>query len=315
MQEMSIPVRVFARTYDPAGPEAFEFFPVAAFYWVEPQDGGPVGQNSHGQIKMPPRPAPDALVNVIIPFYRGDRQNLRLVGVQPVQNLWQLFGDPRPQNAECLFARVEYEEGGRTVEEEFYGIYDWNQTPSGIFVQTNWGFGRLFACRAERGQLDALRQTFMQIPASLRFNPQWGQLRDQILQQLRGGFDAQVQNFYATLEAQKQMSRQITAHNDHLIAQRNAQVNASLEQQRQLNEQRSQYNYTPQDAWGDAMMGRTAYHDPNSAAGNYHYEHGHPAYTYTDGQGGWYSTDDPLDNPNTHRNGNWTLTDPLKPGR
>jgi hypothetical protein len=178
-------------------------------------------------------------------------------------------------------------------------------------VQTNWGFGRLISFRAARGRLDPLRETFWRITGSLRVNPQWRQLREQIQQQLNQGFQDQVAAFYANLRAQQETSRQNMAYNDRLIEQRNAQVDAGIRHQQQLNQERSQSHYTANDAFGDTLMGRTAYPDPNSAEGNYHYEYGgNNTNVYTDGQGNWYSTPDPLDNPNDHSDRTWTRVEP-----
>nr|MBA3321745.1 hypothetical protein [Pyrinomonadaceae bacterium] len=273
MQHTNLPALVYAAAFNPNGVESFEFFPTQAFFWLEGDYGTvPIGQNSHGLVRMPPRPAPDALANLVIPNFRGDRQNLRVTGVWPVPNLWQIFNDPPPQQGESLMARVEYEEHGRAIEEEFYGVCEWVPASG----QLNWGFGRLFSFRAERGQLDALRETFWRIAGSLQPNPQWKQLYEQIAQQLMAGFNVRVGQTYERFAREREMGRQNIAYNEQLNNQRTAQVNASIEQQRQLNHERSQHHYTPQDAFGDALMGRTAFHDPNSTEGNYHYEQGHP---------------------------------------
>ncbi|HEX8179417.1 MAG TPA: hypothetical protein VF525_07730 [Pyrinomonadaceae bacterium] len=311
-QHTNLPVLVHAATFNPNGMEAFEFLPTQAFYWLAGDYGQvPIGQNAHGLVRMPPRPAPDALATLVIPYFRGDRANLRVVGVQPVANLWQVFNDPPPQQGESLMAYVEYVEQGRAIEEEFYGVYEWVPTQSGAL---NWGFGRLICFRAERGRLDDLRETFWQIAGSLQPNPQWRARCQQITQQLQAGFDAYIGGIKRKLDAEKEFGRRIIAYNDQLIQQRNDQVDASIARQRQLNHERAAYNYTAQDAFNDALIGRTAYIDPNSASGNYHYEHdGNNTYVYTDGQGNWYSTPDPLDNPNDHRNGNWTLARQVTP--
>lgn len=312
-QHTNLPAKVYAATFNPNGVESFEFLPIQAFFWLEGDYGlVAIGENGHGLVRMPPRPAPDALASLVIPHFRGDRQNLRVTGVQPVANLWQIFNDPPPQRGESLMARVEYEEHGRAIEEEFYGVCEWVPATGGAL---NWGFGRLICFRAERGQLDAMRETFWQIAGSLQPNPQWKQLYEQIVQQLMAGFNVRIQETYARFEREKEMSRQNIAYNDHLIAQRSAQVSASIEQTRQQNQQRSQTPYTPQDAAGDAMMGRAAFHDPNSAEGNYHYAYGHPQHVFTNEQGEFYYTNDPMDNPNQHMNGNWVPAKPVEPGR
>lgn len=308
MQHTNLPASVYAVAFNPHGAEAFEFLPKQVFFWLEGDYGiVPIGQNAHGLVRMPPRSAPDALANLVIPHFRGDRQNFRVTGVQPVSNLWQVFNDP--QQGESLMARVEYDERGRAIEEEFYGVCDWVPATGGAL---NWGFGRLFCFRAERGQLDAMRQTFWQIAGSLQPNPQWQQLYDQIARELMSGVVRVNEGHHHRFRQERIQSEQNIAYNHQLNEQRNARVNASIEQQRQANQERSQHQYTRQEAFGDALVHQTAFHDPNSASGNYHYEQGNPAYTYYNERGEWYSTDDPNDDPNRHLNGNWTPAQQVK---
>jgi hypothetical protein len=273
-QHTSLPALVYATTFNPNGAEVFEFLPTQAFFWLDNDyDAVPVGQNAHGLVRMPPTPPPDALVNLVIPAFRRERRNLRVAYVRPVQNLWQFFNDPPPQNGQGVMARVEYEENGRAIEEEFYGVYDWNQTSGGTIMQTNWGFGRLACFRAERARLDAARETFWRIAGSLQANPQWRQLYEQGTRQLMSEFAARVVENATT---QQRVSR-VGSHSGS----------------------------NTRGEFGDSLLNRTAYHDPNSSAGNYHFEPGSPEYVWTDGQGNFYSTNDPKDNPNQHRNGNW----------
>lgn len=311
MEHTDAPVQAHAITFNPNGVESFEFLPQQLFFWLEIDYGSvPIGHNRHGLIRMPPMPAPKALAELVIPSLRGDRQNLRVTDVRPMQNLWQLFNDPPPPQGECLMVRVEYEEHGATIEEEFYGVYSWNRGS-----QLNWGFARLFCFRAARGQLDALRETFWQIAGSLQFNPQWNQLHTQILQQLKGTFMSGIEGYYNRLAIEQNMVANNIANNARINAQRNAQVIASIEQTRQQNQERSQYHYTPQDAAGDTLLNRTAYHDPNNSAGNPHYVEGNPKYVKTDGQGNFRTSDDPTYDPGHYEDGNWFDAEPIKPGR
>lgn len=314
MQHTNLPALVYAATFNPNGAECFEFLPTQAFFWLEGDYGiVPIGQNAHGLVRMPPRPAPDALANLVIPQLRGDRQNLRIVGAHPVANLWQATNDPPPQvQSEGVVARVEYEEQGLAFEEEFYGMCAWVPATGGAL---NWGFGRLFCFRAERGQLDHVRQTFWQIAGSLRPNPRWGQLYDQIAQQLMSGVVVHNKAVVRGIYALSEIGRRNMAYNEQLRNQRTAEVNASIERQRQQNHERSQHTYTAHDAFADALGGQTPYHDPNSAAGNYHYESGYPQYLWTDNQGNFYPTNDPMDNPNQHQNGYWVEAKPVKPNQ
>ncbi|HYP00117.1 MAG TPA: hypothetical protein VER76_07995 [Pyrinomonadaceae bacterium] len=311
MDHTELPVQAYAVAFNPNGVESFEFLPMQAFYWLENDYGTvPIGQNSHGLVRMPPRPAPNALAELVIPYFRGDRQHLRVTDVQPVQSLWQLFNDPPPQQGESLMARVEYVERGHDIEEEFYGVYSWNQGQ-----QLNWGFGRLFCFRAGHGQLNHMRHLFWQIAGSLQFNPQWNQLYEQILQGLKNSFMTGIGGYYDRLKREQATVQQNIANNAQINAWRNAQVDASIAETQQTIQERSQYHYTPQEAAGDALLNRTPYYDPNNAAGNPHYVEGNPQYVKTDGRGNFRTSDDPTYDPGHYEDGNWFDATPIKPGR
>ncbi len=313
MQHTNVPAQVFATAFNPNGVEAFEFFPMQAFYWIEGDlTGVPIGQNAHGLVRMPPRPAPDALANLVIPNFRGDRQNLRVTGVQREENLWGIFNDPPPQQGEGLRARVEYDERGRDIEEEFYGVYDWVPVSGSVL---NWGFGRLFSFRAERGQLEARRQTFWQIAGSLRPNPQWKQLYDQVIEKLMSGVRLRDQDIRGMLGAQIRQGEANIHYNDELIAERSVRVAESVERQRQINNALSQDTFTRQQAFGYDLRNQTPFEDPSSAAGNYHVMEGNYQYVWTDNQGGFHHTNDPTDNPNLNRPGHWVPATPVTPNR
>jgi hypothetical protein len=313
MQDTNLPALVHAATYNPKAVESFEFLPRQIFFWLEGNYGlVPIGQKGHGLIRMPPQSPPDALANLVIPYFRGDRQNLRVTSAQPMQNLWQIFNDPPPQRGEGVMARVEYEEYGRAIEEEFYGVCDYVPATGGAL---NWGFGRLFCFRAERGRLDAMRETFMRIAGSLQFNSQWGQLYDRVAQQLMDGFMIRIQETYARFEREKMMSARNLAYNDQLIKERGQRVAASVEQTQQQIWQRSQSHSNQQDVVGNLMSDTAPYNDPNSNVGNPHYAPSSAKYVWTDGQGNFHYTDDPMDNPGHYLAGSWALATPFNPNR
>ena len=316
-QHTSLPVAVYAATFNPNGTESLEFLPVEAYYWLEPNYGfDVVGQNKFGLTCMPPMPATDAMTRNVIPKYRGDRRNLRVVGVQQIPNLPQIINASDLQQAptESVAVRIEYEENGRVFEEEFYGVKTLNQAPGAGSVQINWGFARVFCFRAEKGQLDRGRNLFLRIVRSARPNPQWRQLFDQIAQQLNGQFGQRIQDGYAKLQAEAQFSQQLSAYYQEQRDRQQRDIAWKIDQQKRQQEQSPHGTYTPQDAWGDALMGRTAIHDPNNQYGNYHYETGHPEYVWTDNQGSFQSTDDPNYDPNINSDRNWVLAKKVKPG-
>jgi hypothetical protein len=301
MNHTEVPAQVYATTYDPRGTECFEFLPMQAFFWLETDYGTvPIGQNAHGSVRMPPRQAPDALANLVIPAFRRQCQGLRVTGVYQAPDIWALYKDPTPPNGQCVMARVEYEAQGQAFEEEFYGAYDWNQG-----LQLNWGFARLFCFRAARGRLEGSREKFMRIAGSVQPNRQWQQCYLQICQQLMAGFKLRISQTYERFERERQEGIRNIAHSGQLRQQRDAQVARSIEQTHRQIEQRSDYGYDRQEAFGNMLMNRTPYQDPNSSAGNYHYVEGDPKYVWTDGQGSFHPTDDPFDDPNRSRDGNW----------
>lgn len=312
MQHTNQPALVYAIAFNPQGVESFEFLPMQAFDWMEGDDmRRPIGTSLHGLMRMPPRPAPNALVELVIPQFRGDRRNLRVVGAHPVQNLWQATNDPPPQTqAEGVVARIEYDEQGRTIEEEFYGGCQWVPATLGAL---NWGFAPLFCFRAERGQLDSMRPTFWQIAGSLQRDPRWSQLYQQIAQQLMSNVIAENEAIVRQIYRDSELAGQRLAYNEKLRNERAAQLEASIEWQRQQNLERSRDQYTAKDALGDALLGRTAYRDPNSAAGNYHYESDSASYVWTNNQGEFYPTNNPTDDPNLNRDGNWVRATPVRP--
>lgn len=309
MEHTEMPARVHAVTFNPDGLECFEFLPMQVFFWLEGDFGTvPIGQlGQHGLVRMPPRPAPEALANLVIPYLRREQQNLRVTGVQSVPNLWHAFNDPPPQQGgEGIMARVEYEVAGRAIEEEFYGVYSWNQQ-----MQLNWGFGRLCCFRAGRGQLDAARPTFWQIAASLQPNPQWQQRHDQIAQQLFAGFMVRINATYARFERERQQSIATLASSAQFRIRQDAQTADSVARTHREIGERSQPQLTRQEQFGYLLRGQTLFEDPSSNAGNPHVMQGHAKYVWTDNNGTFYSTDTE-ENPNHDRPGHWVLATPVR---
>ncbi|HYP52686.1 MAG TPA: hypothetical protein VEQ42_04060 [Pyrinomonadaceae bacterium] len=316
MKFMSVPNSLYALAFNPQGAESVEFLPMEAFFWLKPDLGfySP-GQNNYGMTCMPPTDAADAMTRLVIPKYRGDRRNLRIDGVQPMPNLLRMINAEALAQlpTESVVARVEYEEEGVAFEELFFGVLNWNESPGGMGTQVNWGFARLLCFRAERGRLGGASPTLWRVARSFRYDPQWLQLCEQIRQQLNAQFQQMHAGFREQLKEQVRFSQQLSAYNQQLREQRSQSVADSVARQRQQNAERSQNNYTGSDAFGDALAGRTAYHDPNSATGNYYYDHGYYKYVYTDRQGNFHGTNDPSEDPNVNSDRNWYPATPVEP--
>ncbi len=310
-QNTSHPVVVYAAAFDPKSRASFEFLPAEPCYWLEPNYGfQAIGEQRLGLTLLPPTSADELLTRWVIPKYRGNRHNLRLVGVQPLLNLAQLLNAVELQSmaTEGVSARIEYVENACTFEEEFYACRYQFPPAYGAVTQQNWGLVRVFCCRAAFGQLDAMRQTFWNIATSLFYNPQWQELFQQISQQLHGQVVNNIQAGYDKLRTEAQFQQQLTTYYQAQRDRQNANVAWGIEQQQQKNAEHSSRRYSAQDAVGDAaFMDRTAYADPNSQTGNYHYDHGFHEWVWTDQQGTFIPTNDPNYDPNLGSDRTWIL--------
>ncbi|MBS1792230.1 MAG: hypothetical protein JSS81_00160 [Acidobacteria bacterium] len=308
MRQTAQPVTISAAAFNPHGPECFEFLPAEAFYWLEPNPGfEPIGQNKFGMINMPPMSAADAMIRLVIHKYRGGRAGFRIVGAAPIPDGARFFNAPEILQTphEAVVVRVEYEENGRRLTEEFCGLKVEQRAGGGMCVQVNWGFSRLVCYRTASDDFESNRGLFLRIMGSLRTNPNWTNLYRQTVQQLNSRFQWGAQERFAELRRQEQFQHQLTDYYQHRRDQQNANIAAGIEHQNRVNEARWDRGGAGSEGY-DPLLGRTAYHDPNSAYGNNYYDYGHHQYVWTDGQGGFYGTDDPNEDPNLGSDRNWT---------
>ena len=314
-RQYAAPFRLFARTFDPQTGSVVEFFPAATFCWIEPYMG--FGQQGHdaggGAVLLKPISAADTLTRWVIPLYRPKSLGVGVTGIHPLPQMAQYLNYTPPQGAavECVCVQIEYQENGRLIEEEFYGLkLLYSGIPSygaaGTLMQYNWGFDRLFSFRAPKGQLDAAQHEKMwSLVRSLRINPAWQQLCGQIQQQINQLFNQHLQAGYDSINAATRMSQQISAQNDQFLQhqqQRRDSEYASDQHRRQQNAQTN--DYTQNDAFGDYLMGRETYNDPYHQYGS---QHGYHEYVWTDSQGNYQYSDTANFDPNIGATTRWTL--------
>ena len=316
LQLTSNPAWVYARAYNPNGSESLEFMPNAPFYWLQPNMGfEPSGSQKFGLTLMPPSPCAEVLARWVVPAYRNNRQNLQLIKTQDIPDLARQVQALELQNIPTQGASVsvQYSENGQGFEEEWYACRYEFPPAYGAITQQNWGLVRVFCLRAAQGQLEPARNALWAIATSIFYNLQWQQLFQQITQQLNGQFVARIQDGYQKLQSEAQFQQQLSAFYQHQRDQQSANITSSIAHQHDINAQRS--NYSAQDAWADeALSGRTAYQDPNSAEGNYYYNYNHHEYVWTDGQGQFQGTDDPNLDPNIGSDRTWTLAKKVREG-
>lgn len=312
---LSFPVTAWAVAYNPNGAEAVEMFPVDAFYWLEPDYGfNPQGQNSLGQTCLRVMSAEETMLKWVLPKYRGNRPNLRVIGTIPMPDLPQRIGFNLPGvQMESVAVKIEYAENNQIIEEVIYGVKTTQQPPptygaGGMIVQTNWGFARLFSFRAAQGRIEENRDLFWHVIKSAKANPQWEQMYNQILGQMQTQFNQYLQAGYDQINAATQMSHQISAQNDAWLnqqAQKRETDNRAWEQKR-AQENEAWGKYTNNDAFGDMMMGRETYADPSSNLGEVQID-GYHDYVWTNKQEEYIPTNDPNFDPNIGSNQNWVL--------
>lgn len=167
-QNTSLPVVSYVRIANPENSETFEFLPMEGFSWTA---------------NLPSMSGVNALVHLIIPKYRGNRQNLRIIktGSKPISA-------KDSSQTHKVSVKIEYSEDERMMEEEFHALHSICGLPInngwGTTYLTGWNLTEVCCFRAECGQLENIRRTFLRIRSSLKSNPQWIKLSNQISQTL-----------------------------------------------------------------------------------------------------------------------------------
>lgn len=271
------PCQLSARVNGPMG-EGWELLPTASFYWNN--DFAPAeGTFSRGQWAFRPRPIVESLTQLVLPRHRHP---CRVVKVASEPSLAQ----PCTQQVfyESARVRVEYAD----LEEDFLALLTVRTTPG----QINWGFEQLYGFRARRGLLDGLLPLYEQMLASLCINSEWRQQRDQCIIAL----NQQVQQFHRMWgDLQRAEAQAARAQLDYLRSRR--------ETCQRIYDDRFEADARRQAGRGDVLAGRERYHDPYYGVS----EHGYHTYVWSDGQGNYQYSEDPLYNPNQHCSGSWVL--------
>ena len=323
----NFPVVSRARVTNPATAEQFEFLPSEMFFWIEPDYGFyPRGQNIGGTYYLPPMSGVDALTRLVIPKYRGDREQLRITGAGPVPNLVLMLNakDLEALPYQGVTAKVVYSEQGRVMEEEFYACHIVNPMPpaygpQGASQQTNWGFTRLFCFRAERGRLDESRHLFWRIASSVVGNPQWAQFCAQLMQQLQRqsqqAFQQQLDEFdrmgHERLRLNAEASRQFIAGSQAYIEGQAERLRNSYNQPPPQStpsfssSESSSGEYTSHEAFIDGVREVESFYNPNDTSREK--VDGHHDYIWTDQTGNVRTSNDPNYNPNDGTGADWTL--------
>ncbi len=304
------PITLRSIVYDPASPHAMEYWPAASLYWIDP-DYGMLRPNEPrlGQVALPPTSAAELMGTWLLPQVRGRMPGFTLLGVQPSPEVIGRFGvqawDAQPEG---VTARIAYEDRGVPVEEEFVAVKVLRTCPTtgplGGATQINWGFERIASYRAPRGSLDAVRALFWEMNATVQINPAWTALAGSVQQALNSEHQGQVMARYAQMqnaqrEHQAQMQQMHSAHAqnqqrfDERMAARPADAaGSSMDRNEQFR---------------DALGGERTYHDESVTEAKQSKHSANHTFVWTDQQGRYQYSDDPMFDPNVGGSMSWVL--------
>ena len=187
MDNPGMPAVIAFRVSSPQGPEAFEAYPSLPFYWTNnPMVTSmfPIGSRYYGNEVRPPMPALQALEELVIPRYLGQRMGgLEIVERAPLPDLGEQMrahspvAPTVPTQSEGARVRIRYRLGQHTIEEDVFGVVEIARTTNpmmmGAMENVFWACDYLFSFRARGEHLEALSDVFHTMVGSFRLDPQW----------------------------------------------------------------------------------------------------------------------------------------------
>jgi hypothetical protein len=298
----TMPAAVALRVRDPKGLEQLECFPTVAFSWggyLGPGTMFPPGANYLGNEVQPP--LLDAIAYLKqrhLPRVRGTVQ-ARVTRTESLPKLADAArqaeaaappGGPR-MDFTAGRVRIEYELGGKPVEEDFYGVLNSIALPGGnMTIQIA---DKLYGLRAPKGQLDQATKLFETMIHSTRMNLAWFNRYAQLVQALT---QAQMNQIRAAGELSRYLSRTSSEISDMM---------RQTYEQRQASQDRINKN------WSQYMRGVEEFHDP-VAGRSVELPSGYPN-AWVNGRGEYVVTDSLNFNPNVELDGNWSKLERKQP--
>jgi hypothetical protein len=302
---VSNPVSVSGSVENPANSEAFFLHPPALFFGLRPDPAFyQEGQNFGGLVYARRIADPLTTMVALVRQLRTNAARLQIVGGREMPDLAKALQVPVSKNQKGIGLRVTYEFQGGPVDEEFYGVFDSVEIPydgpQGRTFQDNWGLTAVHSFRAPRGTLDGRREVFTAIAKSFRPNPAWQQRLAAIGAYLGEEFNRQLQAGYDLIAAAGQLSRQISANNDAMIAA----IDQRLEAVRATTPPPQAGARSAADKFDDYVRGVDTVDDP------YYGRSQHAStekYHWTDGYGSYRNSNDPHFDPRNTESGDWQL--------
>jgi len=185
---------------DPIGKLELQLLPAQSFFSTEDPTVllyFPVGSKYYGNEvwQYPPLTPLETLKQIILPRFRGNVNNLKIVDEQSLPEVASLLragiSSQQTTSIDAGKIRIEYDQNSTSMEEEIYCVVESNtfKTYYPLITYNNalWMADYLFTFKAEKGNLDSQYKLFQTMMYSFRLNPQWFnkyvQLIDYLVQQ------------------------------------------------------------------------------------------------------------------------------------
>jgi hypothetical protein len=282
---------------NPAGPEALELFPNRMFFWsgdASVRSFFPRGSRYMGAEVEPPASALDYLQELVRQRRRGV-ESLRILEAKAQPELGRSLASPAPPvpgataTTDAASLRIEYQRNGTLMEEEVYAILQFVNVPAptmyGMTTNTIWMADYQFSFQSRKGQLDSAAKIFQTMIRSFKFDIQWFNAYNQVVQQLTQGQLRQIQQA-------GELSRYISRTSNEI----SDMIRDSYERQQ------STYDHVFEN-YSQQIRGVDAYYDPIQEK-PVELPTGYRE-AWTNPLGEYIVSDDPNYSPNVGANGNW----------
>ena len=284
------------RIRDPRGPNSLEVFGAPPYTWNERGYlGFPPGSLYLGAYVVRPIEPAEYVARVLLPQVRGSLSP-RIVGTEALPQLAAQIAPlvQEPGATKQVLAsrtRIEYVDGGRPVEEDFYCVNVYAQTSLTPGI-TFWGPDRLFSFRAAKGRLDRQAPLLLAITSSATVGKVWLSRYLQVREQW-------FRNQMGAIRRAGELSRQ--------LAQTSAQISEDSQrawEARQASQDRSN------EAFAEYVRGVETYHDPFEGR-EVQLPSGYGD-VWISRNGEYVLGNDPNFNPNVSMNGTWERVEPTR---
>jgi DNA-directed RNA polymerase subunit RPC12/RpoP len=297
------PAQIGLQLVNPNGLEAFEAYPSLYFTWNNNpllQMTKPAGSLYFGYEVRQPMAAREAMRQFVLPRYRRI-QGLAVADEGPALELLEVATRNQPAQAQGTHysndsarLRLHYTQDNQAIAEEMSGVAEYTRIiVPGMFggmENIYWSIGYLTSFRASRERLESYADFYRAIFASVKLNPAWTALVQQVIQGLTSNTIRHINQIGA-------LSRQISRNFNEI-----SDMNMRGWQERSAASDRisEKFSQTIRDV--------DPYYDPNTGQ-NVELPSG-STQAWSTSLGEYILSDDPNFNPNIGSNKTWT---PLTP--